>query len=184
MLSLPSSVEPAFLKFSSAFTQPTAVRMAVLMVGMILCRGRHTITAALRMVGSLADGHFSSYHRVFSRASWSTWTRSRILTRLILDPFGSDDAIPLAVDETTAAHKGAKVYGKGCHRDKAPRGTTSQPSPFPTPSRPSVECCGRRRFAEHASAQPISQKSRGHSERSCWTTCHEPHNARQWQKSS
>ena len=114
---LPSSVEPTFLKLSAAFTQPTARRMIVLAVGMILSRGRHTVTAALRMVGSLTGGHFSSYHRFFSRASWSSWTLSRVLTQLILDLFGPDDVIPLAVDETTAGHKGAKVYDKGCHRD-------------------------------------------------------------------
>ncbi len=87
------------------------------MVGMILSHGRHTATAALRMVGSLAPGHFSSCHRLFSRASWSTWTLSRILTRMILELFGADDAILLAVDETTTEREGAKVYGKGCHCD-------------------------------------------------------------------
>ena len=30
---------------------------------------------------------------------------------------GADDVIPLAVYETTADHKGAKVDGKGCYRD-------------------------------------------------------------------
>ena len=114
---LPSSVEPIFLKLSSAFTQPTAVRMSILMVGMILSRGRHTVTAALRMVGPLAHGHFSTYHRVFSRASWSPWTLSRTLTQMILDLLPPDDTIPVSIDETTAQHRGAKVYGKGCHRD-------------------------------------------------------------------
>ncbi|MFQ5804800.1 MAG: transposase [Candidatus Methylomirabilales bacterium] len=114
---LPSSVEPTFLELSAAFTQPTAARAAVLMVGMILTAGRHTITAALRAVGALAPGHFSAYHRIFSRASWSPWVLSRILTRLIIELFSPDEPIPLAVDETTAEHKGPKVYGKGCHRD-------------------------------------------------------------------
>jgi len=91
--------------------------MSILMVGMILSLGRHTVTAALRMVGPLAKGHFSTYHRIFSRASWSPWTLSRALTQMILDLFPADDMIPVAVDETTAQHKGAKVYGKGCHRD-------------------------------------------------------------------
>ncbi len=40
---LPSSVEPTFLKLSHAFTQPTAGRMRVLIVGMILSLGRHTV---------------------------------------------------------------------------------------------------------------------------------------------
>lgn len=117
MLFLPSSVEPIFMNLSVAFTQPTAARMAVLAVGLILARGRHTVTAALRMMGTLAGGHFSSYHRVFSRAPWSPWVLSRILTRLIVEHFPPGTPIPVAVDETTAQHKGAKVYGKGCHRD-------------------------------------------------------------------
>lgn len=117
MLSLASSVEPIFMNLSMGFTEPTAARMAVLMVGMILARSRRTITAALRVMGGLAHGHFSAYHRVFSRASWSTWVLGRVLARLIIDRFPAGEPIPLSVDETTAQHKGAKVYGKGCHRD-------------------------------------------------------------------
>ncbi len=67
MLLLPSALEPVFMNLSVAFTEPTAARMAVLMVGMILARGRRTITAALQVMGWLADGHFSVYHRLFSR---------------------------------------------------------------------------------------------------------------------
>jgi DDE superfamily endonuclease/Archaeal putative transposase ISC1217 len=114
---LPSSVEPTVLKFSSAFSPRTAARMAVLMVGMILCRGRHTVSAALRAVGALAEGHFSTYHRVFSRASWSTWVAGRMLATLVLELPFLGDVILLAIDETTAEHKGPMVYGKGCHRD-------------------------------------------------------------------
>ena len=117
MLSLPSSVEPIFLKRSAAFTERTAPRMAVLMVGMILARGRHTITAALRGMGILARGHFTTVHRVFRRASWSPCVLGRILTRLILKSFPPGESVPVAVDETTAQHRGSKVYGKGCHRD-------------------------------------------------------------------
>ena len=29
----------------------------------------------------------------------------------------ANQPIPTAVDETTAQHRGSKVYGKGCHRD-------------------------------------------------------------------
>ena len=60
MLTFPSSLEPVFMSLSVAFTEPTAARMGVLMVGMILARGRRTITAALRVMGPLAEGHFSA----------------------------------------------------------------------------------------------------------------------------
>ena len=117
MLLLPSALEPVFMNLSVAFTEPTAARMAVLMVGMILARGRRTITAALRVMGWLADGHFSAYHRLFSRSPWSVWTLGQVLARLIIELFPAGEPIPIAVDETTAEHKGPKVYGKGCHRD-------------------------------------------------------------------
>ncbi|MEK7751405.1 MAG: transposase [Acidobacteriota bacterium] len=114
---LPSSVEPTLLKLSRAFRPETAARVTVLIVGLILCRGRHTVTAALRSVGALASGHFSTYHRVFSRASWSTWMVGRILATLVLELLPATERVALAVDETVGEHKGPKVYGKGCHRD-------------------------------------------------------------------
>ena len=117
MLFLPSSVEPIVMSFSAAFTEPTAARMVVLLVGMILARGRRTVTAMLRVMGAAAPGHFSDYHRVFSRAPWSPWSLAPILARLIIELVPPGESIPVAVDETTAQHKGSKVYGKGRHRD-------------------------------------------------------------------
>jgi len=114
---LPSSVEPTFLKFSRAFDPRTAARVSVLIVGLILCRGRHTVTAALRAVGALAGGHFSTYHRVVSRASWSTWALGRILATMVIELLAAAEVVKLAVDETVDEHKGPQVYGKGCHRD-------------------------------------------------------------------
>ena len=63
MLFLPSALESVFMNLSVAFTEPTAARMAVLMVGMILARGRRTITAALRVMGSLAGLAFCESER-------------------------------------------------------------------------------------------------------------------------
>jgi len=65
-----------------AFNRPTAGRFGVLLVGAILACGKRTVTAILRAVGSLANGHYSTYHRVFSRAPWSQWTLGWTLTRL------------------------------------------------------------------------------------------------------
>jgi hypothetical protein len=65
----------------------------------------------------LAPGHSSTYHRVFSRAAWSLWTLGKILTRIVLSSLPAGDRIVVAVDDTTAQHRGKKVYGKGCHHD-------------------------------------------------------------------
>ena len=117
MLSLPSAAEPLIMKFSIAFTQPTFKRILLLLVGGILTVGRHTITAVLRTMGPLVPGHFSSYHRLFSRAVWSLWPLGRVLATAILHCLARDERILVVVDDTTAQHRGKDVYGKGCHHD-------------------------------------------------------------------
>ena len=117
MLTLPAAAEPLIMKFSIAFTQPTFKRILPLIVGAILTVGRRTVAAVLRTMGPLAKGHFSSYHRVFSRAAWSPWPLGRILATAILRWLPSDKPILVAVDDTTTQHRGKYVYGKGCHHD-------------------------------------------------------------------
>ena len=64
-----STLDAIFMNLSVGFTKPTAHRMALLMIGSILADGRRTITAVLRVMWPWVDGHFTIYHRVFSRAS-------------------------------------------------------------------------------------------------------------------
>lgn len=117
MLPLPSAAEPLFLNLSVAFTDPTFRRFLVLVIGAILTRGSRTIANILRTLHGLAPGHFSDYHRVFSRAPWSLWLLGLALARAILALADPDQALRVAVDDTTAEHRGKKVYGKACHRD-------------------------------------------------------------------
>jgi hypothetical protein len=117
MLVLPAAAEPLIVSLSIAFTEPTFKRVVPLIVAAILTRGRHTVTGMLRTVGLLASGHWSDYHRVFSRASWSLWPLGHVLARAILACTDPEAPVLLAVDDTTAGHRGAKVYGKGCHHD-------------------------------------------------------------------
>ena len=117
MIALPSAAEPLIVSLSVAFTEPTFKRVVPLLVGAILTRGRRTVTAVLRTMRSLAPGHFSSYHRVFSRAAWGLWLPGMILARAILAWTDPDQPVLLPVDDTTCQHRGKKVYGKGCHHD-------------------------------------------------------------------
>jgi hypothetical protein len=103
--------------FSSAFTQPTFVRAVVLGWAAILTVGRRTVQNLLRTVGTLAPGHPSSYHRVFSRRRWSLWPLGRTLTRIILETWLPTGPVFVAGDDTVDEHRGDRVYGKGCHRD-------------------------------------------------------------------
>ena len=117
MLSLPSAAEPLRMSFSIAFTQPTFQRMLPLAVGAMLALGRRTVTAMLRRAGGLAPGHFSSYHRVFSRAAWSLWPLAKVLAEAVFRWLDPNEPIRIIVDDTTAQHRGKHVYGKGCHHD-------------------------------------------------------------------
>lgn len=117
MFVLPKAAEPLAARLSVPFSSPTFQRVVLLSIGAILAMGRRTVTAILWTVRSLACGHTSSYHRVFSRSPWSAWTLGRVLAAIILELIPEDQPVVLSVDDTTAMHKGKKVYGKGCHHD-------------------------------------------------------------------
>jgi DDE superfamily endonuclease len=83
----------------------------------ILTTGRRTITNLLRPVQYQAQGHVSSYHRVFSQRHWSTWALARILITFLLDYLVPGGSVLLAGDDTVTEHPGPHVFGKGRHRD-------------------------------------------------------------------
>lgn len=117
MLTLPPAAEPLLTSFSIAFSQPSFQRALTLLVGAILTMGRRTVTGMLWTVRAIAQGHFSSYHRLFSRASWSLWPLGKVLAAAVLHWIPEDQPVPVAADDTVAQHRGAKVYGKAKHRD-------------------------------------------------------------------
>ena len=114
-MSLPQFVSDVVMPFGPAFCQPTAERMLVILVGIILARGRRTVTNIVWTMGELASGDCSAFHRVFSRAPWNVRRLGKTLATLLVELVPGDEWVVLAVDDTVAGHKGAKVYGKGCH---------------------------------------------------------------------
>jgi len=117
MISIPTIAEPIVKAFSPAFTRPTYARIVLLAVGLILTFGRRTVTGAVWTMRLVIRGHISVYHRVFSRAPWSSWTLGRILATLVIETLPPNEPIVIPVDDTTAQHRGKKVYGKGRHHD-------------------------------------------------------------------
>ena len=61
--------------------------------------------------------HPSSSHRAFSRRCWSLWTLGRALAEFLLRRWVPQGSGSLAGDDLVDEHRGAKVYGKGRHRD-------------------------------------------------------------------
>jgi hypothetical protein len=86
--------------------------------GAILAPGKRPVTACLRVIGLSDDVHFQDYHRLLSRAVWSSRQVSRVLLQLLLDAsVPPDAAIVLGLDETIQRRRGAKIAVKGIHRD-------------------------------------------------------------------
>jgi hypothetical protein len=117
MLSLPSAAEPLLMSLSVAFTQPTFQRFLPLVVGAILTMGRRTVTGILWTMRGVIRGHPTTYHRFFSRAVWSPWTLGKVLASAVLHLIPQEEPVLVPMDDTTAQHRGKKVYGKGCHHD-------------------------------------------------------------------
>lgn len=117
MTFLPSATHPLVHQLRAGFTRPTFLRWSVLMLAAIVTTGRRTVHNLLRVAGELAPGHPSSYHRVLSRGRWSLWPLGRTLAAFLLDHFVPEGPVLLAGDDTVDEHRGAKVFGKECHRD-------------------------------------------------------------------
>jgi DDE superfamily endonuclease len=117
MSTLPDFAHPVLSSFAPAFYHPTYQRFLVLILAAILTTGRRTVSNLLRTAAGLAKGDASSFHSVLSRRRWSTLELARILARFLLDHWVPDGPVYLAGDDTVDEHRGAKVYGKGCHRD-------------------------------------------------------------------
>ncbi len=89
----------------------------LLALAAILSLGGRTICNLLRVLGVVAPGHPSTYHRVFSRDRWSLARLGRSYVAAVLARFAPTGQILLAGDDTVTEHPGPHVYGKGCHRD-------------------------------------------------------------------
>lgn len=117
MSSVPNALQVVFVAWSTMFSESVFEKFMTLLQGAVLTPGCRTISRILRLVGSLADAHPSSYHRVLSHRRWSMWPMARILAEYILSAFCHKGVIRIVGDETVTEHTGRKVFGKARHRD-------------------------------------------------------------------
>jgi hypothetical protein len=102
---------------ADAFTKPTFLRFALLLLAALLTVGGRTVCNLLRTLGACAPGDPSSYHKVFSKRRWCAWRLARCLAGFVVRHFVPAGPIELAGDDTVCEHPGPEVYGKGRHRD-------------------------------------------------------------------
>jgi hypothetical protein len=117
-MSLPPEILTLWAHFAPLFSQPVAARAQILLVGTLLATGPRTVTAALRIMGLRHETHFTNYHRVLNRASWSPLMASRILLGLIVRfLIPKDWPIVLGADDTVERRGGRQIKARGCYRD-------------------------------------------------------------------
>jgi hypothetical protein len=120
MASLATDALPVLALFAPAFSASVFPRAQLLAVAAILCTGRRTVCNLLRIVGHLAQGAPSSYHRVLSGAQWSGLCLAALLARCLVGHFWPAGPIRLVGDDTVSEHRGKQVHGKARHRDPVP----------------------------------------------------------------
>jgi hypothetical protein len=76
--------------FAPLFSQPVWQSALVLLVGAIVAPGKRTVSAILRVMGMQYEPHFQNYHRVLSRAIWSSRQASQLLLQQLVKSFASD----------------------------------------------------------------------------------------------
>ena len=112
------NVVPMLAHFAPVFSDRVWSHALVLVVGAILSPQQRTVTAALRVMGLSDEAHYGNYHRVLSRAVWSSLMLSRILLGLLVFLLlSADSPLLLIVDETLERRQGAKIRAKGVFRD-------------------------------------------------------------------
>ncbi len=117
MRTLPTAMIQVLAPFAPLFSERVWQHALVLVAGTILAPGKRTIGSALRAMGLDKQRRFHRYHRVLSRASWSSREASRLLLGLLVEAFVPDGPLVLGVDETLERRKGKKIAAKGIYRD-------------------------------------------------------------------
>jgi hypothetical protein len=115
---LPEAIILVLAPFAPLFSERVWAHAQVLLLGAILSSGPRTVTGALRAMGLARERHFTNYHRVLNRATWSARHGSRILLGLLITllvPPG--DAIVFGADDTVERRSGRKIRATGCYRD-------------------------------------------------------------------
>ena len=117
MRTLPTTMIRALAPFAPLFSKSVWRDVQVLVAGAILTPGRRTVSSALRAMGLDQERRFHRYHRVLSRAVWSSREASRILVGLLVEAFVPEGPLVFGIDETLERRWGKKIKAKGVYRD-------------------------------------------------------------------
>jgi hypothetical protein len=135
--SLVSAWNGFVLQLALAFaTGQTARTWQQIALGWVLHRGAATVTGIYRALGSLADRHWTVYHKFFYRPAWrlkdlSAELMAHVLLPMIvesgvLDAATGQPVVDLNIDDTTAARYGQHVAHAGWYKDASAQGPATK----------------------------------------------------------
>src|SRR5262245_47638708 len=115
---LPDTIIQVLAPFVPLFSDRVWLHAQVLLLGAMLTPGARTVTAALRVMGLATERHFTNYHRVLNRATWSARQGSRILLGVLITLLVPPGAtMVFGADDTLERRSGRQIKAKGCYRD-------------------------------------------------------------------
>jgi DDE superfamily endonuclease len=117
MRTLPPKMVQVLAPFAPLFSRRVFRHAQVLLIGAILAPGARTVSSALRAMGLDQEKRFHRYHRVLSRARFSSLKASRVLLGLLLEAFVGQGPLILGIDETLERRYGKKISARGIYRD-------------------------------------------------------------------
>ncbi len=118
MRTLPTQMIRVLLPFVPLFSKRVWKHAQVLLAGAILAPGARTVSSALRAMGLDQEKCFHRYHRVLSRASWSSRKVSGVLLGLVVEAFVPEGSpLVVGIDETLERRYGRKISARGVYRD-------------------------------------------------------------------
>ena len=113
MAMLPPELAPVMMPFRPLFSKLVYRRALVLLVGALLALRTRTVTAALRAVGRSQNRDFAAYHRVLSRAVWSSREAARLLLVQRINRFAPEDPLVFGIDDTIERRWGRETRARG-----------------------------------------------------------------------
>jgi len=113
---IPQSVFDLLDDFRACFTKPGFANFTTMIVGWIVCSGRHSICRVIQAAGELSVGkHHSTLYRFLSHGRWCPDAVGRVLFRRLLH--FSADRVRIAIDDTLCHKGGPHIFGAAMHYD-------------------------------------------------------------------
>jgi hypothetical protein len=112
MRTLPTTMIQVLAPFAPLFSKSVFEHVQLLLAGAILAPGKRTVASALRAVGLEHERRFCRYHRVLSRAVWSSREVSGVLLGLLVEAFVLEGPLVLGIDETLERRRGRRFVPK------------------------------------------------------------------------